>query len=412
MIDRLQEESNEGVGTHPTAWVSGFMPLAVPARFEGGILGSKAPTVSPVMTELVCRGVDAIPDLLEHLSDGRPTKITVGSNFMGKWFAAEYDPRDKDHQHPNVDRPFAASFGTEQFSNYTLRVGDLCYVAVGQIVSRNLLAVRYQPTMCLVVNSPVQRPSLAQAVRSDWAGLTREQHRLSLEADQAVGPLLFYYPSTGGRMVDMLLKREVYDDAGIYEFAVDQLIPAGRDEQTRIFQQFARTNGPKYREGLRLALGDLANRQDEFHRNEQLVSKELYARFFGGVAKAEKRNSAIVTYRDQQALVLALSAFDWDGLDPALWGVYLRANSDRPLGLSGRLYRDDLEVECAKRLLHAGHDAAFLADFSKEIEAYKHDDAEALKAQSSLPRGNAGYHFAITQRIAELSTLVRQCSDN
>jgi len=63
-------------------------------------------------------------------------------------------------------------------------------------------------------------------------------------------------------------------------------------------------------------------------------------------------------------------------------------------------------------LLHAGHDAAFLADFSKEIEAYKHDDAEALKAQSSLPRGNAGYHFAITQRIAELSTLVRQCSDN
>ena len=75
---------------------------------------------------------------------------------------------------------------------------------IGQIVNRNLSAVRYQPTGGLVVNSPVETPSLGERVRMDWSNLDARSHEASLLADAAardrwlVRPALrrlrFYYP--------------------------------------------------------------------------------------------------------------------------------------------------------------------------------------------------------------------------
>ncbi|HEY1793323.1 MAG TPA: hypothetical protein VGG34_10430 [Opitutaceae bacterium] len=409
LIGRLQDESNQGVGTHATALVSGFIPLDVPARFGGGILGSRAPSVSPIMAALVSRGVEALPDLLEHLSDSRPTKLVVGQGFMGKWFGSEYDPRNRGQAPSGVDRPFGTSFSDDGFSTYTLKVGDLCYVAIGQIVGRNLLAVRYQPTLCLVVNSPVHRPSLAQAARADWSGLTKDEHRRQLAAEGAIEPLLFYYPVQGCATVGRLLDRDVYDDAGIYGFLVDDLFPAPTSDQARILSKFLAEHGPKYRAGLRLALQDLATRQNPYG-NEQVQAKGILRSLFSDNAPSIKMGGAIVTYRDQQALVANLSAFEWQGLDTELWGVFQKAAADSPCGISGRLYRADLELECAKLLAHTERDAEITARFRKEITAFEGDDAEAQAVQGSLPRGNAGFHFAITQRLDQLRKWVAQRS--
>ena len=88
---------------------------------------------------------------------------------------------------------------------YTVKVGDICYALVGQIVGRTLLPVRYQPTGGLVINSPVAKPELAAKVRKDWTGLTAADFLNQLIQDanaegssnreEAVRRLRYYFPS-------------------------------------------------------------------------------------------------------------------------------------------------------------------------------------------------------------------------
>jgi len=207
LIEKLQEVSEEGVGFHSTASESAFIATEDDAKFDGGVLGSRKPAVSPVMRELVKKGVEAIPELINHLSDSRETKVTVGATgfHTAIWHSDEYDPRHADPKlHPAGVNKVGHDWSVDrQVDQYTLRVGDLCYVIVGQIVNRKLNAVRYQPTACLVINSPIETPELAEVVRKDWAGLTHEEHKKSLLADAADRPslrfsgaakrLLFYY---------------------------------------------------------------------------------------------------------------------------------------------------------------------------------------------------------------------------
>ena len=113
LIKRLGETSDFGVGFHPTAFVQGFVADDLEPKFAGGILGSSKPKVHPAMKELVRRGVDALPDLIDHLSDKTETGISVGtSGFAGAtWHSDEYDPRytDKNRTPQNVNT------GKEQF---------------------------------------------------------------------------------------------------------------------------------------------------------------------------------------------------------------------------------------------------------------------------------------------------------
>ncbi len=66
-------------------------------------------------------------------------------------------------------------FGSDRFfvgRKHTVTVGDLCWVALGQIVNRRFDAVRYQPTAIIIVSSPTLSPTLCKQVRADWANLT------------------------------------------------------------------------------------------------------------------------------------------------------------------------------------------------------------------------------------------------
>jgi len=206
LIDRLQDEATEGMGTHLTAWAEGFLATEEEPRFRGGILGSAKPAASPVMKELVRRGPMALPELLDHLTDPRPTRVVVKlpfRGFGGMWHSDEYEPRSAGEEPPGVN---TGDDGERLIANggYRVRVGDLCYVAVGQIVNRGFIVVRYQPTACMVINSPVETPALAAAVRADWAGLTTEEHERSLlreareetksSRNAALKRLRFYYP--------------------------------------------------------------------------------------------------------------------------------------------------------------------------------------------------------------------------
>jgi len=200
LIDELVDIDAQAAGLHSTAYVRAFIPDDSPAEFAGGVIGSDAPKSFPQMTELVRRGASSLPLLIQHLDDKRLTKLTVGGDFfMFRYFSDEYDPKT------TVSRRQRAGLEKNFEGKYTVRVGDVCYALIGQIVNRNLLPIRYQPSMGLVVNSPIEAPVLIEEVKRDWSDIDANGHKASLLADArngndlweyepALRRLRFYYP--------------------------------------------------------------------------------------------------------------------------------------------------------------------------------------------------------------------------
>jgi hypothetical protein len=83
--------------------------------------------------------------------------------------------------------------------------------------------VRYQPSGGLVVNSPLEAPTLIDHAKRDWAGLDAEGHEAELLADiradkdvwrfgPALARLRFYYPDTYESLAgDDLRKRQLFE---------------------------------------------------------------------------------------------------------------------------------------------------------------------------------------------------------
>jgi len=170
LIDALQEIDQQTYGLHGTLYIVGFAADDSTPGFGGGVIGSPPPVAFGQFRELVQRGVDALPELLKHIDDARPTKLVVGNKgfqFMFAYFGEEYDPRD-----PKAGKlSFGAGSRKELSLPYTVRIGDVCFSIIGEITSRTLLALRYQHTAGLIVNSPVESAALAARVRADWTGI-------------------------------------------------------------------------------------------------------------------------------------------------------------------------------------------------------------------------------------------------
>jgi hypothetical protein len=220
LVNALIAVDTPTVGLSDTQWFTAFIADQDPPRFEEGLLGVPLPPpASPEMRELVRRGAEALPTLIRHLSDARPTGLVVGVrqvtaivsdpghpsqevsvNFY-RWmqYAEEYTPRsgrDPFERAPILKPPP---------EGYRVKVGDICFVLVGQIVNRRLDAVRYQASAGYVVNSPVVTPQLASRVRRDWAGANARDLETSLlgdirgdDVDESFGAferLRLYYPA-------------------------------------------------------------------------------------------------------------------------------------------------------------------------------------------------------------------------
>jgi hypothetical protein len=389
LIDKLPDESSEGAGFHSTAWASGFMAIDEEPEFRGGILGSRKPTTSPVMRELVRRGVAALPDLLEHLTDKRPTRLTITheGGFGGVWHSDEYYPRfaDPKKQPPGVNTGLEKEFPVERGKGltmsrkYVLRVGDLCFVAIGQIVNRSLSAVRYQPTMCLVFNSPVETPALAAAARSDWAGLTVEQHRQSLAVDAmskypyasaaAIKRLLFYYPQEGETVALKLLARPVFNGRPMWDF-IDQRLMKSADpnEWKKQVDELRRTDGQPAVEQLPFRIhwmNWLTSREHPPAEQERAgkILAELFPRFDAHTPSFI--NAAEPS--EQTELIAALAVTRSAKFDDAVYRVFQQNAILRADDNQGRYEQDQLAFTCMNRLKGQGHDEEFRAFAARRI---------------------------------------------
>lgn len=243
LIADLAKIDSPYFGYSPTMGGIAFAPIASSGEFEGGLLftnhGLKR---NAAFTSLVELGPKALPFLLESLDDPTPTRLTGkhDQGFGAMWFGHEIGG-NLFNMHETavltsekVERDF---WNRRYVQQYTLRVGDVCFVAVGQITNRSYNAVRYQPSLCVVINSTVQDRRLAAEVRAIWGNSHYRQKLLdSLLIDfntrglssrgfgSQVGAamrLAYYFPEASEELIVARLKELERVTEGISKEALD-----------------------------------------------------------------------------------------------------------------------------------------------------------------------------------------------
>lgn len=172
-----------------------FPPIADTEKATGGMLLTNHQLQrSDDLQQLVALGPRALPFLLEALTDKTPTKLkhAHGGGFGGMFLCSEMgsNPTNSIEQKALARLPKRElGFGGKHVTDYTVKVGDVCFVIIGQIVGRAYLAVRYQPSSIIVINSPVEETKLAKAVRDVWSSTNATQRLFD--------SLLFDYATEG-----------------------------------------------------------------------------------------------------------------------------------------------------------------------------------------------------------------------
>ncbi|HVU63740.1 MAG TPA: hypothetical protein VHC70_07175, partial [Phycisphaerales bacterium] len=222
LIARLADIDSPYFGLSATLTGAAFAPIESAARSDMLVLTDHRLKCPPAFRDLVALGPRALPQLLDALDDATPTKLSIpdGGPMSAAWFDHEMycaNPLNKRECAAAASLPKVDAM-TSEVSSYTLTIGDVCLVAIGQIVNRAYSAIRYQPTACVVINSPTHDPAFRKAVRDVWRSSDPNALFRSLLSDlsveaiprenlygwypidtlrcEAARRLLYYYPET------------------------------------------------------------------------------------------------------------------------------------------------------------------------------------------------------------------------
>jgi hypothetical protein len=376
LIDQLTDASNtSSVLDLPVVGGIFMGRRGQPVNFVPPIMGPER-EFDPAMVNLVRLGIRALPTLLAHLRDTRETKIVYdnGKSGLGAvWFSDEYQDR---HSVPEIMH--TVSHMDDQYipgQKYTFRVGDLCYAAIGQIVNRCLFPMRYQPRASAVINSPVQVGAFADAVKTDWEGLTPEIHREQLKQDAydmyselstaAVERLLFFYPDDGKAVAIRLLGRQLCDTGVAYVAASLMMKTDSAEDWQRIYRDGVTSCGE---EGMAFVPSQMRIFA-HFERNSKVrearadkITKLMFPWF--SLTKAQFHNAASLD--DQEALVRSLARFPDEDIDAAVQDLFVRTVKETSLPDEAD-ERDRLTMTCFERMIGKGYDDQYLAYFRKRI---------------------------------------------
>jgi hypothetical protein len=228
LIKSLAQIENPDFGFSQTLTGDRFLPIVGTENFQSGlIIRSHRIKICAELRELVCLGPKALPFLLDALADTTPTKMKISheSSFGAMWFAHELSGNAANSFEHQILAGKQKEGEEERIVSYVVTVGDVCFVAVGQIVGRPYHAVRYQPTACVVINSPTHDKELREQVQKVWSNSEPDRKVFdSLLLDystrgvfngktldgwsvgsnlqcSAVMRLLYYYPSATGHLV-------------------------------------------------------------------------------------------------------------------------------------------------------------------------------------------------------------------
>jgi len=231
LIASLAEIDKPDIGFSPTLSGADFPPVAGAARRGCQLITQHVIERKDAVTRLVRLGPAALPALLKHLGDATPTKLTMThrSGIGGMWYSSELptnaaleeETRLRDDAGLRTGPQDLSSHSDDYTDTHVVTVGDVCFVIVGMITNRAYETVRYQPSSCIVVNSPIREPRLGAAVRKMWSSgdarrelysrLMRDFHTRGrgsgrIQAGAAMR-LLYYFPKETARLVAERLRK-------------------------------------------------------------------------------------------------------------------------------------------------------------------------------------------------------------
>lgn len=323
-------------------------------------LGSSRPIVHPVMKELVRRGVKALPDLINHVSDQRPIAIEVGAG--GVWHSDEYDAKPPPGKHRAAD----VNTGKKAFLKepYAFRVGDLCYAAIGQIVNRRFDIARSQHRFGMVINSPPATPELAAAIKLQWAGLTADEHRQSLIVDcldtrpytdwDAWQRLHFYYPDQAEAIALKLLSRPLYDQHELWNFIQYELVKEQDEAKWQVLiDQYIEANGTSNKEMLPFWLHwiywETSVERTESFLADRAIAQKILQKLYPDFDREKPAFLNAANGDDHATSIRVLTSYPSRKVDQQVWGLLLAAANLK--SVEGEKYRETQLVEaCLARL--------------------------------------------------------------
>ncbi len=348
----------------------------LPYEIDGGpelSEGNAAHSHSAVLRRIVSKGARSVPALVRHLSDERPVHLSgLGASWTAFWDEYDFNPRTYGPPPEGVNRKDIDGHP----DSHILTVGDLCFVALGQIVSRKFEANRWQLTGGAIFNSPTYSRRLREVVQKDWTGFTRQQHRQLLIDDferpndqfRRVGAyqrLTFYFPDVVEALVLKELRQPAINGAKIRSFLRDSLYKTVDPmECRRRYEEFIRDSGPDYIAGVRdLLFEDLNSLEanEEGRSNESLEygtqPRELLVQLFDqpkNVTRAD-RPAWLVTYTYERAWFIESLIHDQSRqIGDAVRQILLEESED-PF----------LPPACVRSLANRGYPEVLLAELAK-----------------------------------------------
>jgi ankyrin repeat protein len=390
LIDRLVEIDQPDTGYSGGSRGTAFLPLGQ-RESSAFLLPPGRQTRSDALKSLVKLGTRAVPKLLEHLSDTRPTKFTITDPGLGSFSVNEDQDRKKE--------PEPTGRGQQR---YTVMVGDLCYVALGQIVNRPYSAVEYIPSGNVSITSVPRLKELREDLVKQWGKLTPDKHREALIRDivEPIRPrespfefihpshdrdirngasirLAYYYPDAFEPVALQQLARPTYDVYKVHELVRSKLYPAKTaKERKELVQAFIAKYGDVSRDGIRWQLFDDLSTQEA--DEEGRVSPKLNPRYRARECLTDVFGSTPTVKSEDRPKTPPFAESDKAGFIETL--LYDRSQK------IDRVIRDLLATDvyfdhwCLNRLVGRGYDADIDAHLKRKLPLLKDDDRRELEA--------------------------------
>ncbi len=334
-----------------------------------------------LIQELVNLGAAAVPMLVDHLDDDRETKIRLqkpgfGSIELVRW----YDHNRNGSFKPDLD-PAAGNY--ERLPDgHQLKVGDLCFDALGKIVNRGFHAASIPPGPGLEVTSPILSPSILKAAREEWGGLTIEDHKASLSfdalpvsrrwrSDGAMRRLIRYYPDVAETVALDALARPMYDSFVARNFAWNSLAKTDDPDELRLLANvFFDRYGQQYQQALYRRLQD--DEDPEWTRTKCADGRYVVHPFIirDRLFPKGRPPTDAVQQSDQERFLLSIFDLDSNAVDNRVLELLRALRLDDPPGI----LTDSFGIACIYKLRGRGHDEE-LREFCRQ----------------RIPRSSVGY---------------------
>ncbi len=276
-------------------------------------------------------------------------------------------------------------------------MGDLCYVALGQIVNRNYIVggfIGYGPVGLVQSGSTTRSTFLRKQVIADWGRLTAEGHAATLINDflkpdteqrriEAAIRLSYYYPRHLEPLALALIARPTYPADAVKQFVREKLYKTADGGRRReLLAVFVKRYGEPARGGVeRQLLEDhrSADAIDESARARRALDLlvELFGKNRNEFLAGRPIFSDALSDRDKVDFIANGLAFvASEKIETAVLGLLRGAGED-----------DDLILACMTRLVGRGYDAEIERVCKERIKALLAAETGKARKEALEERG-------------------------